>query len=172
MSNREYELRRSKRRTLSIEVNREAKLIVRAPLCMPTAQIEAFVSAHAAWIAEKQEKAQAKLARTPELSEDEIAALKAKALTVLTEKAAYYAAKMGVTYTHIGITNAKRRFGSCSAKGSINYAWRLMLYPEETWDYIVVHELCHLKHFDHSRAFWQMVETYLPDYKERAKLLK
>lgn len=160
------------RRTLSIEINREAKLIVHAPLQMPVGQIEAFLAAHTAWIAEKQEKVSSKLSRTPALSEDEIAALKEKALAVLSEKTAYYAAKMGVTYTHIGITGAKGRFGSCSAKGSINYSFRLMLYPEETWDYIVVHELCHLHHFDHSKAFWQMVETYLPDYKARAALLK
>ena len=167
-----YELRRTKRRTLSLEISREAKLIVHAPLHIPLSQIEAFIMAHARWITEKQEKAKARLAAMPALSEDEINALKKKAKRILTEKTEQYAAKMGVTYTRIGITSAKGRFGSCSAKGSINYSYRLMLYPEAAWDYIVVHELCHLKHFDHSKAFWQMVEAYLPDYKERATLLK
>jgi predicted metal-dependent hydrolase len=64
------------------------------------------------------------------------------------------------------------RFGSCSKKGSINYSYRLMLYPSAAWDYVVVHELAHRKHFDHSRAFWQTVAETLPDYKERAALLK
>ena len=158
-----YELRRTSRRTLSIEVNREAKVIVHAPNRMPTAQIEAFLQKHAAWIAEKQERAKARM--LPELTD-------AEARTVLAEKTAYYAAKMGVTYTHIGITSAKTRFGSCSKKGSINYSYRLMLFPEAAWDYVVVHELCHRKHFDHSKAFWQTVASILPDYKERAKLLK
>lgn len=166
----EYELRRTSRRTLSIEVNREAKLIVHAPHVMPIAQIEAFVRSHAAWIEEKQAKAKAKM--LPELSDSEIIALKEKARAILTEKTAHYAAKMGVTYTRIGITSAQTRFGSCSAKGSINYSYRLMLYPPAAWDYVVVHELCHLKHFNHSRAFWQTVADVLPDYKERAKLLK
>ena len=79
---------------------------------------------------------------------------------------------MGVAYTHIGITSAKTRFGSCSKKGSINYSYRLMLYPSAAWDYVVVHELAHLIHFDHSSAFWQTVAETLPDYKERAALLK
>lgn len=165
-----YELRRTSRRTLSIEVNREAKVIVHAPNRMPTAQIEAFLQKHAAWIAEKQEKAKARM--LPELTDAEIQAYKEKARTVLAEKTAYYAAKMGVTYTHIGITSAKTRFGSCSKKGSINYSYRLMLFPEAAWDYVVVHELCHRKHFNHSKAFWQTVASILPDYKERAKLLK
>ncbi len=167
-----YELRRTKRRTLSLEISREAKLIVHAPMRMPIEQIEAFIMAHARWIAEKQEKAKARLTATPVLPESEIKTLKEKARTVLTEKTEQYAAKMGVRYTHVGITSAQTRFGSCSAKGSINYSYRLMLYPDAVWDYIVVHELCHLKHFDHSKAFWQTVETYLPDYKERAALLK
>lgn len=166
----DYELRRTARRTLSIEVSREAKVIVHAPNRMPLAQIEAFVQSHAAWIEEKVEKAKAKM--RPELSDSEIAALKAKARTVLMEMTAFYAAKMGVTYTHVGITSAKTRFGSCSKKGSINYSWRLMLYSPAAWDYVVVHELSHLKHFDHSRAFWQTVAEALPDYKERAVLLK
>ena len=172
MSIPEYELRRTKRRTLSMEINREAKLIVHAPVHMPTAQIEAFIEAHTRWIAEKQEKAKVKIARTPELREDEITALKEKAFCILTEKTAYYAKVMGLSPARVRINSAKTRFGSCSAKGSINYSFRLMLYPEEAWDYIVVHELCHLRHFDHSKAFWQMVETHLPDYKQRAALLK
>lgn len=166
----DYELRRTSRRTLSIEVNREAKVIIHAPNRMPIARIEAFVQSHAAWIEEKQAKAKAKM--LPELSDSEIAALKAKACTVLTEMTAFYAAKMGVTYTCVSITSAKTRFGSCSQKGSINYSYRLMLYPPASWDYVVVHELCHLKHFDHSRAFWQTLAEILPDYKAREKLLK
>ncbi|MBQ6893414.1 MAG: M48 family metallopeptidase [Clostridia bacterium] len=166
----EYELRRSSRRTLSIEVNREAKVVVHAPYRMPISQIEGFVQSHLNWILEKQKAAKAKM--LPELSESEISALKGKAREVLTEKTQYYAALMGVTYSHIGISSAKTRFGSCSKKGSINYSWRLMLYPPAAWDYVVVHELCHLTHFDHSKAFWQTVEKYLPDYKERQKLLK
>ena len=128
--------------------------------------------AHTQWIAEKQEKAKARLAAMPVLSEDEINALKEKALAVLTEKTEQYAQVMGLSPARVRINSAKTRFGSCSAKGAINYSYRLMLYPEAAWDYIVVHELCHLKHFDHSKAFWQMVEAYLPDYKERATLLK
>ena len=166
----EYELRRSQRRTLSIEVNREAKVVVHAPNRMPLPQIESFISSHLAWIEEKQTKAKAKI--IPEPSNAEIVELKKKARTELTELTEQYCAKIGVSYTKIGITSAKTRFGSCSKKGSINYSWRLMLYPKEAWEYVVVHELCHLKHFDHSAAFWQTVEKYLPDYKERQKLLK
>lgn len=172
MSISEYELRRTKRRTLSIEINRAAKLIVHAPLYMSVSAIEEFITAHRAWIDEKQEKAKARLSQLPVLSEDEILSLKKEALSVLTEKTRYYAAIMGLSPARVRISDAKTRFGSCSAKGSINYSWRLMLYPEEAWDYVVVHELCHLSHFDHSKAFWKMVETYLPDYKERAALLK
>ena len=165
-----YELRRSGRRTLSIEINREAKLIVHAPNRMPTSQIESFVASHAKWIEEKQKIARERV--RPEPSESEVAALKQKAAEILMAKTEYYAALMGVTYAHIGITSAKGRFGSCSKKGRINYSWRLMLYPEKSWDYVVVHELSHLLHFDHSPLFWQTVKKYLPDYKERQKLLK
>lgn len=165
-----YELRRSGRRTLSIEINREAKLIVHAPNRMTVTEIEKFIASHLTWIEEKQRIAVGKI--RPEPGKSEIAALKEKAAEILTAKTEYYAALMGVSYAHIGITSAKGRFGSCSKKGRINYSWRLMQYPPAAWDYVVVHELCHLTHFDHSPLFWQSVEKYLPDYKERQKLLK
>lgn len=165
-----YELRRSKRRTLSIEINREAELVVHAPLRMPLYEIERFVSSHIKWIEEKQKKALER--KPPELSDAEIKVLKSKARDALSALTERYAALMGVKYAKVGITSAKTRFGSCSKKGSINYSWRVMLYPEKVWDYIVVHELCHLLHFDHSKAFWQTVEKYLPDFKERKAMLK
>ena len=79
---------------------------------------------------------------------------------------------MGVTPTRITITRAKTRFGSCSGKNSVSFSCHLMLYPDAAVDYVVVHELTHIRHHDHSAAFWAEVERFMPDYRERKKLLK
>ena len=168
----DYTLIRSARRTLAIEIDREANLIVRAPNRMPRYEIEAFLCKHAPWIAEKRAVAASKRDAFSTLSDAEIAALREKARDVLPALTAQYAARMGLTYRSVKITNAKSRFGSCGKNGNICYALRLMLYPAETWDYVVVHELCHLKHFDHSRAFYAMLEGVLPDYRVRRNRLK
>ena len=104
------------------------------------------------------------------LSDDEISVLKAKALPYLTERTEYFAKIMGVEPTGIKITSAEERFGSCSGKNSICYSWRLMLYPPEAVDYVVVHELAHIKHHNHSKDFYKFIEQFIPDYKERMKL--
>jgi len=79
---------------------------------------------------------------------------------------------MNLKYGRITITSAKTRFGSCSSKGNISYSYKLMLYPEAAREYVVVHELAHLVEMNHSKRFYSLVERYLPDYKERRKLLK
>ena len=79
---------------------------------------------------------------------------------------------MNLQYGRITITSAKTRFGSCSSKGNISYSYRLMLYPEEAREYVVVHELAHLLEMNHSKRFYAVVEKYLPDYKLRRRLLK
>ena len=79
---------------------------------------------------------------------------------------------MGLTPTQIRITSARRRFGSCSSEGHICYSWRLMQYAPEAIDYVIVHELAHLKHMNHSPAFYALVAKYLPDHKARRALLK
>ena len=79
---------------------------------------------------------------------------------------------MGLTPTGIRITSARTRFGSCSGKNSICFSWRLMLYPPEAIDYVVVHELAHIRHHDHSPAFYALVERYMSDWRDRMKLLK
>lgn len=90
----------------------------------------------------------------------------------LTEKVQDYAAQMGVEPTSIKINGAKTRWGSCSAKKSLNFSWRLMMADDDVIDYVVVHELAHIKEMNHSPRFWAIVESVLPDYKQRQTRLK
>jgi len=77
-----------------------------------------------------------------------------------------------LTITNISINSAKKRWGSCSASGSINFSWRLIMLPPEVIDYVIVHELAHLKELNHSKKFWDFVEVILPDYKVPKQWLK
>lgn len=167
-----YEIVRSRRRTVALEVTREGRVLVRAPLRMPQGEIERFVASHAAWLEKAQAKVAARLAAHPPLTEQETAALRQRAKELLPDRVAHYAAIMGVTPTSVKITSARTRFGSCSGKNGICFSLYLMQYPEEAIDYVVVHELAHIRHHDHSPAFYAEVAKVLPDYKERMKLLK
>lgn len=84
----------------------------------------------------------------------------------LERRVADYANRMGVHPTGLRITGAKGRWGSCSGKNSLNFSWRLILAPEPCVNYVVVHELCHILHHDHSPAFWQEVERWFPDWQQ------
>lgn len=95
-----------------------------------------------------------------------------RARRILPERVQYYASRHGFQYKKIGITGARTRWGSCSATGSLNFSWRLILAPVEAVDYVVVHELVHTKIHNHSRKFWKHVEQVMPDYKERRKWLR
>lgn len=167
-----YEIVRSRRRTVALEVTREGRVLVRAPLRMPQGEIERFVASHAAWLEKAQAKVAARQAAHPPLAEQETAALRQRAKELLPDRVAHYAAIMGVTPTSVKITSARTRFGSCSGKNGICFSLYLMQYPEEAIDYVVVHELAHIRHHDHSLAFYAEVAKVLPDYKERMKLLK
>ena len=91
---------------------------------------------------------------------------------MLPGKVAAYARRMGVAPASVRITSARTRFGSCSAKNGLCFSWRLMQYPEAAVDYVVVHELAHIRHHDHSPAFYAFVAQFLPDYRQRAALLR
>lgn len=103
---------------------------------------------------------------------DVIAWLKGEAETVLIERVSRYAGIMGVTYSSIKLSEAKTRWGSCSAKDNLNLAWRLIMCPMAVIDYVVVHELSHIAYRNHSPAFWARVKTVLPNYKEQQDWLK
>jgi len=168
-----YELIRSRRKTLALEITADCRILVRAPMRLPQTRIDAFVESHADWIARHLERQRQKAEKMPPApTQAEIEALKAKARAVLPEKVAFWSRKMGVTPTGIKITTARRRYGSCSGKNSLCFSCFLMNYPEEAIDLVVVHELCHIKVRNHGPDFYALLEQYLPDHKERKKLLK
>ena len=168
-----YELIRSKRRTLALEITRDGRVLVRSPMRASTARIEAFVSSHEDWICRhlEQQKQRAAAAPPPPTGE-ELAALKARAQEILPHKVAYWSNIMDVSPTGIKITTAQKRYGSCSGKDSLCFSCLLMRQPDAAIDLVVVHELCHIKEKNHGPRFYALLEQYLPDYRERKKLLK
>lgn len=98
--------------------------------------------------------------------------LKSEARKIIEERVARYANIMGVSYVGVKMSEAKGRWGSCSSKDSLNFAWRLVLAPLGIIDYVVVHELSHITYKNHSPQFWARVKTVLPNYKEQQDWLK
>lgn len=155
----EYQLIRSRRKTLEISVKPGGALVVRAPLRLPKKQIEAFLLQKQEWIAEKQ-RTMANKPAPKTYSPQEIAVMKKKALERILPRVEYFAALMGAQYTGVRITGAQKRWGSCSAKNSLNFSFLLAEKPAEFIDSVVIHELCHTFCHDHSPAFWKMVRQY------------
>jgi len=167
----DYKIVYSNRRTVSLSI-KEGNLIVRAPFCTEKQQIDNIINEHLTWINKHiiiQKKRNDNLL---ELTNEKIKTLRKTAKNILPNRVAYYSNIMGLKYGRITITGAKTRFGSCSSKGNLSFSYFLMEYPDEAIDYVVVHELAHLREMNHSSKFYKIVESVLPDYKERRKLLK
>lgn len=168
----DYTLIRAKRRTMSLQLDRDGRAVVRAPYGVKKEFIDRFVAEHEGWLARAREKQQNRRLAHPEPTDEERKALIARAKEYLPMRVDYWSGIMGLTPTGLKITSARTRFGSCSGKNSLCFSWRLMQYPPEAIDYVVVHELAHIRHHDHSPAFYALIAQYLPDWKVRMKLLK
>ena len=172
----QYKLIRSDRKTVSLQV-RNGEIVVRAPRRLSKSAIDRFVQKHADWIRKQQEKQSQAKAAAPQsaravLTEQEHEELKNRAKTVFAERVAHYAPLVGVSYGRITIRTQKTRWGSCSAAGNLNFNCLLLLAPPEVLDSVVVHELCHRKHMNHSKAFYAEIDRVMPDYKARHAWLK
>ena len=166
-----YTLVRSERKTISIVIKPTGEVEVRCPRRCSKRDVEAFLVSKAAWIQGHLEK----IAERPAvavLSEAERKALAKQAAQILPSKVRRFAAEIGVSYDRITIRSQHTRWGSCSAKGNLNFNCLLMLCPEAVQDYVVIHELCHRKELNHSAAFWAEVEKHCPDYRIHRKWLK
>ncbi len=206
---------RAKRRSISIQVRADGKVIVRAPLRVAEKTVRAFVESKADWI----ERKKAEVAQRPPITEHSFrdgdvflllgreiplslvptqrAALtltdaafllsakaqpnaadvfekwyKAYALQVLSERVQLYATQHGFKPARIRITSARTRWGSCSTNGTLSFTWRLVMAPLDVVDYVVIHELVHLRVHNHSKTFWDGVAALMPDYKRCMAWLK
>ena len=220
-----YRIIISNRKTISLIIDPEKGLLVRAPERVTYRQIEQIVREKSNWIIRKQEEikrirsevekefvAGEKLPFQGEIYEIEVMEsgeiksvtvsledgiflikvphdlkgdnrkeeikrrlvewYKKEARSKYEERVEHYRKKLGVSYNKIFIRDQKTRWGSCSSKGNLNFNWRLIMAPLSIMDYIVVHELVHLIHPNHSRDFWKLVESVIPDYKEKKQWLR
>lgn len=167
----DYSVKRSSRKTLGLEITKDCRVLVRAPYGISDREIQEFVEKFGDWINKKLilQKERAEKSLAADMRKDELVRKARLCLPPLVEK---YSAVMGLTPSSVKITSAKTRFGSCSGKNAICFSWRLMAYPQAAVEYVVVHELAHIAHHNHSKAFYNTVKKYMPDYKERQKLLK
>ncbi len=207
---------RSRRRTISLEIDQEGVLTVRAPYGLDRITINDVLRRHQPWIRKKRQEVQRRqklscpkkfeagenflwLGRAypleivkrnrPPLTFDgqkfELAApflasarqvfetwLKQQARLYLTSRVAAISRQTGLKYEKFRLSSAATRWGSCSARGTISLVWRLIMAPSDIIDYVIVHELAHTKEKNHSRAFWRLVEDFVPDYKERRHWLR
>lgn len=205
---------RSKRRTLALQIDAGGRLIVRAPLHLPRAEIERFVQLRAGWIHKHQQRSRVEVrpehvfqpgerflylgveypfeivaAQRPALqlhdgifqlshsAQPRAASLftrwyRSQAREVFAQRAGFHARRVGAQFEKISISSARTRWGSCSNRRTLSFTWRLVMAPLAAVDYVVVHELAHLQHHGHTRAFWQQVEAWLPDWKAQAAWLK
>ena len=168
----DYTLVRTNRKTIAIYIRPGGLVEVRAPRRCPQRDIERFVASKAKWIAEKRALMLARARRQAEPDPALEARLRAQAKETLPQRVAHFANRMGVSPARVKVTGAKTRWGSCSSQGNLNFSWRLMLADDRAIDYVVVHELAHLREMNHSPRFWAVVEAVLPDYKQRRLRLK
>ena len=162
---------KSNQKTISLSVDDDLNAVVRAPYGVSDKEINEFVSKNKLWLERTSERKRAQLEKN-NLCEDEIKALIKTAKEIIPERVEYFSALMNLYPTGIKITRAKKRFGSCNAKNSVCFSCFLMNYPMKAVDYVVVHELAHIRYHNHGRNFYNLISHYMPDYKQREKLLK
>ena len=168
------EIIRSKRKTLSLEIKPDGRVIARAPMRMKQSEIDSFINSKSAWLEKHLEKIKNAQEQQgfEKLTQAEIEALTVQAKAYIPERVEHYAKIIGVDYGRITIRKQKTKWGSCSSKDNLNFNCLLMLTPNEVIDSVVVHELCHIKEMNHSKSFYDEVLRVYPDYKKWNKWLK
>lgn len=166
----EYRIIRSNRKTIAIQIQPDGQILVRCPKGMRSSDVHTFVESKRKWIDKQLSKIKPQ-SSTP-LSKEELDLLRDRSKVLVQERVAHYAYIMGVSYNHISLRFQRTRWGSCSSKGNLNFNCLLALVPPDVLDYVVVHELCHLKEMNHSQRFWEEVRSVMPDYEQSKRWLK
>lgn len=165
--------RRARVKYLRLAIDSAGVVTLTAPKTYPFFLLKLFVAKKWSWILEKiEQKKNRQSLLGIKHSPAEIDHYKKITRNLVLERLKYFNQHYYLVYKKISIRQQKSRWGSCSSRGNLNFNYRLCLLPGELADYIIVHELCHLKEMNHSQNFWQLVARVLPDYKQRKKTLK
>jgi hypothetical protein len=149
----------------------DKSIVVTKPFLCSQKTVEKFINSKKDWI-EKKLQYFDKLPKKKKFSKEYYLKNKEKARKIVKNKADKFSLKLGFDYKKISIRDQKTRWGSCSKEGNLNFNYKIILLPEYLQDYIIIHELCHLKELNHSKEFWNLVERECPDYKKYRKELK
>lgn len=169
-----YTLRKSTRaRRLRLVVYCDASVVVTAPVYFDERKIELFLREKTDWILSKISYFK-KLGGVRQIGggRREYKKYREKARAFILEKIEKINLQYDFSFNRVAIKNHRRRWGSCSSKRNLNFNYKIIFLPEKFAEYIVAHELCHLREFNHSRAFWNLVERAAPDYRQIIKELK
>lgn len=171
----QYVIKKSLRRSISIQVQNDGIVYVKSPKQMPVSEVEEFLVLKKQWILKRLEKIRLEneqIEKEGLFTQQELKEIKRKAKNIIPQRVEFYAQKSGISYKRIAIRLQKSRWGSCSAEENLNFNCLLVLMPIEILDSVIVHELCHRKHMNHSRAFYNEVYAIFPDYNRCDKWLK
>lgn len=175
-----FELIQSKRKSIGISIKPGGRVVIRTPIRINRTRLEDFLEEKQDWIYEnyckQKDKTDIEQLKKEEKEDTRLQYLtkvyKKQAKQYIYERVEYYLPLTGGAYRAIRIGDQKTRWGSCSSNGTLSFSWRLMLAPPRVLDYVVIHELCHLTYMNHSKAFWDKVESIDPDYREHRQWLK
>lgn len=167
-----YKITRTNRKTIAIYVRKNGEVEVRAPFRVPDKKIQDFINEKQEWITKTQNKIKQKAQNKQTLSIEEKNKLIDRANEYIPSRVINLGKQLKLPVTKIKITSAKSYWGCCNIKNEVSFSWRLMLASPKTIDYVIIHELVHTKHHNHSGNFWKEVERIMPDYRKYKEELK
>lgn len=170
----EVEIRRLRRsKYVRITIRDEASILVTAPKTTPKYFIQAFLAEKKEWIRrQKEEMAARSESILADHSKEQFKKYKKEALKIAKKKVRQWNALYQYNVGDIRVKRMRTQWGSCSSKQNLNFNYKIYFLPEELQDYLVVHEICHLKEMNHSPRFWKLVEQAVPDYQKLRKTLR
>lgn len=167
---------KSRRRTLSLTIEHDGTVTIRAPRGISQTHIDNFLKEKKNWIIKNVTKAKKRQLKSRDFSQkitpEQIPQLKRRARQMLTERADYFSERYDLSYKSIRLSSARTRWGSCGHENNLNFNWVIMFAPPEVIDYLVAHELAHTKYKNHQKSFWELVARMHPEYRQSRKWLR
>ena len=169
----DFELKRFRNsKVIRLMIRRDGSVLVTAPKRISQRFIERFIASKKEWIEKKLEEFKKLPKKEIKDTKAEYTEHKEAARKLAHERIEYFNSVYKLKFKNISIRNQSTRWGSCSRKGNLNFNYKIALLPKDLADYIIVHELCHLKEHNHSPRFWRLVERTIPDYLKLRKALQ